>query len=119
MKWKSFSQDEEGQIAAASKAAGFHLDKPGQQLVELRCPHCGNQSLRTYLHVLRVEDSSALLTQVWCAQCTRFAGSTGPMPDGLQFDDPVPAHGASLEVEELLSLLDRLWAKGLLPQTYE
>jgi hypothetical protein len=119
MSWKSFSTEEQALIATASKEAGFHLDLPGQRLVELRCAHCGDLSLRTYLNARHEEGESSLLTQVWCSRCKRFAGSAGPFPDGLRFDDPLAGGRAALGAAQLFAVLDDLWAKGILPQTYQ
>lgn len=115
MAWRGFSADEVAAIGAASRAAGFANPRPGQRLTELTCPHCGVRSLRTYLHTSGI----ALMSQVWCSRCERFAGSTGPIPEGLRLTDPIDAERhAVLGVADLFQELNRLWGLGVLPQTY-
>jgi hypothetical protein len=118
MAWRGFSTDEITAIRTASRAAGFTHSRRGQRLTELPCPHCGNRSLRTYLHIRMDDGNSVLLSQMWCSRCERFTGSTGPTPDGIRFVDPItPVQHAKLGVPELFRELDRLWSQGVLPQT--
>lgn len=119
MAWRGFSADETAAIGVASRAAFFARSRPGQRLFELPCPHCSNRSLRTYLHIRTDGGDSVLLSQMWCPRCERFTGSTGPVPDGLRFVDPItPMRHAELGVTELFQELDRLWSQGILPQAF-
>jgi hypothetical protein len=115
MAWRGFSADEVAAIRAAIRAADIANPRPGQRLTELTCPHCDVRSLRTYLHT----SGTALISQVWCPRCERFTGSTGPIPEGLRFTDPIgEERHAVLGVADLFRELNRLWGLGVLPQTY-
>ena len=108
---RGFDADEIAAIATLATPVG-------QRLAERACPHCGNLSLRTYLHAGARGDTPLLMSQTWCSPCLRYTGSTGPMPAGLHFSDPLdPAHRAALGVAGLFTELDRLWGEGALPQT--
>jgi hypothetical protein len=96
-----------------------------RDLSERICPSCGELRLRMYIaRFERQHLGPALLTQIWCSKCRKFTGSTGPMPDGLSFTDPLATLSRgeradmSHSVDLLFAELDRCWARGELPQRF-
>ncbi|MDF5751877.1 hypothetical protein [Spongiactinospora sp. TRM90649] len=64
-----------------------------------------------------------MIGYTWCAACRRVAGSTGPLPPGLVISDrwreldPEAWEEFDRTLPRLLARLDRLWEKGVLPQS--
>src|SRR5438132_13364842 len=95
-----------------------------RDLSERMCPSCGQRSLRRYLSRLeRARLGPALLSQTWCNNCRKFTGSTGPMPTGMSFTDPLSGlsddeRSLISGVEPLFAELNRRWDRGELPQRF-
>ena len=95
------------------------IDEP----TERRCPACGAQAVRTYVHRRVGPYRTVRITYSWCASCRRHKGWTGP-DAGPTFDDPLlqlsEAARADLlgDLEALFTRLDELWEAGRLPQTF-
>lgn len=84
------------------------------------CPACGAKALRFYMHGWTRLGRPTVITYLWCANCRRYDGSTGPRPAGFDFTDPVPPDRHNDFTDDLagfLRFVDRLWDEGRLPQT--
>jgi hypothetical protein len=113
-RWRNFDYD---QIQALARGPRFR-DAPGERA----CPACGVRAVRSYLHAGERLGNPIVMGYTWCANCHRYNGSTGPKPEGLEFDDPLerlpPPERSELgqDLISLLTYLDRLWDEGVLPQ---
>jgi hypothetical protein len=86
---------------------------------EYECPSCHNMTVRTYYQRSDLREFPSLLVQVWCPVCRKYGGSTGPMPPGMTFDDPLREAAAGrwqVEGTGRFDELDRFWDAGRLPQ---
>ena len=86
---------------------------------ERACPSCGVRKVRTYRYFSSRVSGPTLTSYVWCANCHRYSGSTGPRPASLNLDDPLDHSEHERYENDLPSLLDRLdkfWDEGVLPQ---
>jgi hypothetical protein len=117
MSWRNYGYED---VRRLSEAPSF-LEDQGQR----RCPFCGNRTVRQYIYEYKSAASRtqpSLIGYAWCRVCEHFAGSTGPLPEGLRFDDPLEAMSADdrLALEEnpdaFFARLDALWEQGRLPQ---
>jgi hypothetical protein len=114
VQWRNFNPEELAAIAADASRAESDLS-------ERACPSCGEVCLRTYYERSLRRSTPVLLVQVWCGNCHKFTGSTGPMPEGLMFDDPLAELTEDQrrelgDVKVLFSTLDLMWSEGRLPQ---
>jgi hypothetical protein len=116
MAWDSFSGDE---VAAMTTGESFFA-APGER----DCPACGERRLRAYVTAPENARRPTLVSYVWCWACRKFVGTRARHPEGLLFSDPLAALSVA-ERRELersligfLAHLDRLWADGVLPQTF-
>ncbi|WP_154402637.1 hypothetical protein [Nocardioides speluncae] len=84
-----------------------------------RCPNC-NGVVRHYRYEGRRPGAQTLISYIWCPTCKHYYGSTGPLPAGLQVDDPLRdlTPDERLRLESNLALffhrLDELWDADLL-----
>jgi hypothetical protein len=94
--------------------------RPWEDATERVCPACGAQKVRFYLRMGDRGGRPTVMGYVWCGNCRRYNGSTGPLQPGLSFDDPfeskAPAWGK--RGDEYFKFLDEAWEKGLLPQAF-
>ncbi|MBN6035333.1 hypothetical protein [Amycolatopsis sp. 195334CR] len=114
-RWRTYSPRE---IEALGRSA-----PPLTEAVERVCPACGKKAVRRYLYD-HDGPRRVAMSYVWCANCRRYASSTGPPlhPD-FEFDDPgeKSAELRALRDKDLMALLDHLdalWDSGVLPQTF-
>ena len=82
-----------------------------QDQSERKCPACGRVSVRSYMHY---SYRPRVISKTWCANCWRFAASTGPEPP-VPFTDPFA--GAEPGGRKL-AFLNEQWDKGVLPQKF-
>ncbi|MEU0641590.1 hypothetical protein [Streptomyces umbrinus] len=85
-------------------------------------PACGNALVRTYVYRSHIRQWPTLISWMWCANCRRFKGWTGPDLGTFDFTDPLE----KLSTDERTAMskdfgcyfrhLDRLWETGELPQ---
>jgi|SRR5579859_806342 len=94
-------------------------------LRERECPRCHAVAVRTYGYPSYRRASPSLIAYSWCHNCHRFAGTTGPLPSGFRFSDPLGNLSDDERLEfydrlgpgmAFLGHLDSLWDKGKLPQ---
>lgn len=85
------------------------------------CPVCGGIGIRRYYRMSHDRPRPVISSCVWCPHCHSYTGSTGPALGRVVTSDPLagmpdaPADGPA-EMENFLTVLDRLWDQGLLPQ---
>lgn len=109
--WRSFSAEQVSRLAETRQAA----DMPDGW----RCPNCRG-SIRHYCYESRRRAVQTLISYVWCPTCKHYYGSTGPLPPGLEVDDPLrnlaPDERLRLEsnLASFLHRLDDLWDADLL-----
>ena len=114
--WKNFDAQ---QLKALTTGTSF-LQNPRERV----CPACGATDVRAYLYKSDRNGRPTLIGYAWSTNCHRYAGSTGPYPDGLTFDDPMddlpPEERDRLQynLEKLFKYLDEKWDEGLLPQRF-
>ncbi|MFI6026351.1 hypothetical protein [Amycolatopsis magusensis] len=114
-RWRTYSPRELDELGRTAPP----LTETGERL----CPACGARAVRRYLYDHHGRREVAM-SYVWCANCRRYASSTGPplTPDFV-FDDPAEdsAELRALRDADLMSLLDHLdalWNAGVLPQQF-
>jgi hypothetical protein len=87
---------------------------------ERMCPACAVVAVRTYRYFSSRGTTQTMISYVWCANCHRYVGATGPRPRNLVLDDPLTWDDHVRYEQDLRGLLDRLdelWDQGRLPQT--
>jgi len=114
MAWSNYVDDEVARLAAPP-----FIEDQGERT----CPACGRRTVRQYLYRSLQRQRPSLIGYAWCRSCQRFAGSTGPMPAGLTFDDPLDGLttdervAIERDLDHFFRRLDKLWDQGVLPQT--
>jgi hypothetical protein len=76
------------------------------------------KKVREYTHPSSRDTDPIAISYVWCSNCGRYAGSTGPAPAGVEIRDPLTEedHLRFLyDLRGLLDHLDHLWDTGVLP----
>lgn len=94
--------------------------RPWEDSSERECPACGARKVRSYLQEAPGRSRPSLIGYVWCANCRRFHGATGPMPAGLSFEDPLADRRMpwGSRGDGFFRILDEAWERGLLPQRF-
>jgi hypothetical protein len=116
--WRGY---DESAVRALSQARPSFAEEPGER----DCPFCGHHTVRQYLYRSDRRGHPSIVSYAWCRTCCHFAGSTGPMPDGLRLTDPLGdlAPGdrlaAEQDIDAFFTRLDALWDEGRLPQHIE
>ena len=115
--WKNYDAQ---QLHALTTGTPSFLQKPRER----ECPACGATDVRSYLYRSDRNGQPILIGYSWSTNCHRYTGSTGPLPDGLTFDDPMddlpPEERKRLrnDLDELVDYLDDQWDRGALPQRF-
>ena len=114
--WKNYDAQ---QLHALTTGTPSFLQKPRER----ECPACGATDVRSYLYRSDRNGQPILIGYSWSTNCHRYTGSTGPLPDGLSFDDPMddlPQERKRLrnDLDELVDYLDDQWDRGALPQRF-
>jgi len=101
-------------------AAIARQPRPWAEPSERVCPACGSTSIRFYLQGSMRNDHQILFSYVWCSRCRRYHGSTGPVPDGLVFEDPLASDALEwgAKGDTFFARLDDAWGRGVLPQRF-
>lgn len=101
-------------------AALARLPRPWNELQEHVCPACHAEKVRTYLQKSARNGHPIMFGYVWCGNYRRYHGSTGPMPNGLDFEDPLQSERLEWgdKGDAFFEKLDRAWNTGVLPQRY-
>ena len=114
MTWQNFSTDETACFRAL-------LPPWGTKRESQTCPHCSASTFRWYSYASTTR-VGGFVWYVWCSECRRYSGQTSYFPE-WDLTDPLleleQSERAKLEkgLDKFFSELDRLWGKGLLPQT--
>ncbi len=86
-----------------------------------QCPVCNAIGIRRYYRMSYGRSSPTISSCVWCPNCHSYTGSTGPAAGRVVTSDPLlemenPPTDDPEGMENFLTVLDRLWAEGVLPQ---
>ena len=106
--WRPFEARQVSDLAATTRV---HED-------ERVCPACGMRCVRSYRYASSRTTGRTAISYVWCSNCHRYVGSTGPLSATSKISDPLSEDDHAVLDEDLGALLrhlDELWDKGKLP----
>ena len=108
--WRPFDARQVSVLAASARP---HADS-----TERICPACAVRCVRSYKYASSRPTGRTVISYVWCSNCHRFAGSTGPLAVTTKISDPLSNREHSVldeDLDALLKHLDELWDQGVLP----